>query len=472
MEEQEELVISNTRQPPSCSSTCLSHDPRLNTNNLHLFTLHQKLQMLLEVETPYSMTCWSHAIFWQLTTTAAARPYLAWGDGHIRTSSQYNNSTMQKCQWFYMTSVGKSFTSGDGTVVTQAASGSQPYLWLLLNGNTYNCTRANQARINGIQTFVCVPVDGGVLELASCHAVPDSWLLLRQVIEPLFDSHPNHDRPFFSMPAGCFDDVSFSDIPIISGEKSDDPARDDDDNLDLSRVAKTEMMALAHASSDLDCLFMDSSSSSRKLNQKRRAGRKPAMMQKDAQPVNHVEAERMRREKLNHRFYALRAVVPNVSRMDKASLLSDAVLYINELCCKVAHLESSLSKLQASPSSLNNNNNNNSSSSDTTQMMAKQLLPSSSSSCLSLASDDSHNVEVEVRVVGGDAMIRVISEDVDYPAARLMCALREMGLVIHHASVSCVNELVIQDVLVRVPPGACNEEAYLKSVLIKILETP
>uniref|UniRef100_A0A0V0GU39 Transcription factor n=1 Tax=Solanum chacoense TaxID=4108 RepID=A0A0V0GU39_SOLCH len=49
----------------------------------------------------------------------------------------------------------------------------------------------------------------------------------------------------------------------------------------------------------------------------------------------HVEAERKRREKLNHRFYALRSVVPYVSKMDKASLLGDAVTYINELKAKI-----------------------------------------------------------------------------------------------------------------------------------------
>ena len=70
----------------------------------------------------------------------------------------------------------------------------------------------------------------------------------------------------------------------------------------------------------------------------RKRGRKPANGREE--PLNHVEAERQRREKLNQRFYALRAVVPNVSKMDKASLLGDAISYINELRGKLTSLES------------------------------------------------------------------------------------------------------------------------------------
>lgn len=70
----------------------------------------------------------------------------------------------------------------------------------------------------------------------------------------------------------------------------------------------------------------------------RKRGRKPANGREE--PLNHVEAERQRREKLNQRFYALRSVVPHISKMDKASLLGDAISYINELQAKLKIMES------------------------------------------------------------------------------------------------------------------------------------
>lgn len=52
----------------------------------------------------------------------------------------------------------------------------------------------------------------------------------------------------------------------------------------------------------------------------RKRGRKPANDREE--PLSHVQAERQRREKLNQRFYALRAVVPNVSKVRTLQLLA------------------------------------------------------------------------------------------------------------------------------------------------------
>ncbi|KAI3444398.1 hypothetical protein Pfo_001063 [Paulownia fortunei] len=79
----------------------------------------------------------------------------------------------------------------------------------------------------------------------------------------------------------------------------------------------------------------------------RKRGRKPANGREE--PLNHVEAERQRREKLNQRFYALRAVVPNISKMDKASLLGDAIAYITELQKKLKDMESERERLGSIP---------------------------------------------------------------------------------------------------------------------------
>ncbi|XP_020679864.1 basic helix-loop-helix protein A [Dendrobium catenatum] len=54
---------------------------------------------------------------------------------------------------------------------------------------------------------------------------------------------------------------------------------------------------------------------------------------------NHVLAERRRREKLNKRFMILRALVPCVTKMDKASILADTIEYVRHLTLRIHELE-------------------------------------------------------------------------------------------------------------------------------------
>ncbi|XP_030466123.2 transcription factor bHLH18-like [Syzygium oleosum] len=53
----------------------------------------------------------------------------------------------------------------------------------------------------------------------------------------------------------------------------------------------------------------------------------------------HVLAERKRREKISQHFIALSAIIPNLKKMDKASILEDAIKYLKELQQHVKALE-------------------------------------------------------------------------------------------------------------------------------------
>ncbi|WOL07663.1 hypothetical protein Cni_G16410 [Canna indica] len=174
----------------------------------------------------------------------------------------------------------------------------------------------------------------------------------------------------------------------------------------------------------------------------RKRGRKPANGREE--PLNHVEAERQRREKLNQRFYALRAVVPNVSKMDKASLLGDAVSYINELRTKLQSLELDKESLQ-------------------TQALKKERestpgLPPEHDLHTVNGGGRCYGVEIEVKILGLEAMVRLQSQKVNHPAAKLMLALRELDLEVHYASVSVVKDLMIQQATVKMSSRVYTQE--------------
>nr|GLL25851.1 transcription factor MYC2-like [Ipomoea trifida] len=151
----------------------------------------------------------------------------------------------------------------------------------------------------------------------------------------------------------------------------------------------------------------------------------------------HVQAERQRRERLNQRFYTLRTMVPNVSKMDKASILEDAIAYINQL----------ESKLQKPPTSPHHNIEDAAGDEEDA---------------------DDQSADVDVKIIGEDAMIKIECNKKNHPAARLMAALKELDLHIRHANVSVANKLMIQQATVKMGSRHYTSD-QLRSALESIL---
>jgi hypothetical protein len=176
----------------------------------------------------------------------------------------------------------------------------------------------------------------------------------------------------------------------------------------------------------------------------KRRGRKPGP-RSSGLALNHVEAERQRRDKLNRRFCELRAAVPTVSRMDKASLLADAVAYITQLRGRVEQLEAE----------------------------AKQAAVAAAATAALPAHSSAAQEKLEVRIVVGQeaAVLRLTTAAAARHApARLMLALRSLDLPVQHACVCRVGGVTVQDAVVDVPAAALRDERRLRAELLNRLQ--
>ncbi|XP_065860076.1 transcription factor MYC1 [Euphorbia lathyris] len=486
----EELIIS-----PSSSSSLfsLSHETTL--------TLQQRLQIMVQNQSDW----WAYAVFWQTNTDENGRIFLTWGDGHFQGTrdnspklanipkramkeiqalagdnhefdvSMMDGNDLDDSEWFYVMSLTRSFSAGDGILGKALTTGSLVWLTGSQDLKFYNCDRAKEAQMHGVETLVCIPTCNGVLELGSSDLIRENWGLVQEA-KSLFGSDllslmPKNPSP----PIQLLDmNISFADIGIITGFQDGNGNQEERGKESGTRshaaaattttVFKAGKSYIDSEHSDSDCPFVTAPIPKR-IPKKR--GRKPGLGRDTA--LNHVEAERQRREKLNHRFYALRAVVPNVSRMDKASLLSDAVCYINELKAKIDELESHVTQKEAKRVKVEVADNTDNQSTTTTNSVDQARPNNSGGGAGGGGGGGGISLEVEVKILGNDSMIRIQSENVNYPSARLMAALRDLEFQVHHASVSTVNDLMLQDVVVKVPDGLLTEEA-LKSALLRRLQ--
>ncbi|MCO5581118.1 hypothetical protein L7F22_034994 [Adiantum nelumboides] len=351
---------------------------------------------------------------------------------------------------FPLTSVvtsGHMFNNGMGSLTTNPGLGTQkPHD--MFGKSQYSCHPTQSISVSTVSSVDCMPTK------------PDS--VQKGKLDALGHSSSQIPPPVNCLPQGIGNSARIQQVPP-QGVVSSNKRRDDMLGMHLS---SSHLFSMESEHSNMEFPFKEMETCIPIVEHKpRKRGRKPANGREE--PLTHVEAERQRRDKLNRRFYSLREVVPNVSKMDKASLLGDAVAYIEELKSKVEELEHDKKQLVdgAHPNSKDS---------------SSEVMPASAEEPTSDKEQDNTPMSLEIKLQSSrpcvhhildikvhflpsrEALIRVESSRQDHPVARVAMTLKMLELEVLYSSVSIRDGLrVHQSILVKLPDSELLSEEEL-----------
>uniref|UniRef100_A0A7N0TF04 BHLH domain-containing protein n=1 Tax=Kalanchoe fedtschenkoi TaxID=63787 RepID=A0A7N0TF04_KALFE len=185
-------------------------------------------------------------------------------------------------------------------------------------------------------------------------------------------------------------------------------------------------------------------------------GHKPG---KEGSKAKNLEVERRRRSRIKDGEFQLRALVPNISKMDRASIIGDAITYIIELKKTVQELEQELKEEDDE----NVDPSVELSGKQKAGIRFKRGIPDAD-----LRSYSEMQVEVH-QICGRTFLLRVVAEQQPCWSSRLMQAMSSLGLHVEDANINTCHGLVLCNFRVEVNSEV--QPNQLRDSLIKELDT-
>ncbi|KAI4383461.1 hypothetical protein MLD38_009295 [Melastoma candidum] len=140
-------------------------------------------------------------------------------------------------------------------------------------------------------------------------------------------------------------------------------------------------------------------------------------------PEEHVIAERKRRERLTQRIVALSAIIPGLRKMDKASILEDAIKYLKELQERVRILEEEATRrARGSPLIVRSSN-----------LGMDDFVSSNEEDIGNLIGEQ--YPEIEARISENYVLVRVHFEMNQYGVPKIMAEIEKLNLNIINSNV-------------------------------------
>eukprot|EP00250_Pteridium_aquilinum_P008757 c18188_g1_i2 orf=461-1366(-) len=220
--------------------------------------------------------------------------------------------------------------------------------------------------------------------------------------------------------------------------------------------SRQENMERVDSSNDMYKQF-DSSDNSDVMDDADEIGRK------HKGPISkNLMSERKRRKKLNERLYSLRAIVPNISKMDKASIVSDAITYVCDLKKQVDDIQADIMDLESQKER--------DEGATVVVSGAQDLRPSNTVRFKKKVKQEHRIVELEVSQMEEHIYhFRIHCKKSPGVLVQLTRALEALELEILNANLSSVDEHILNTVVVEVKNGWVMKSEDLRNMALAVI---